>query len=89
MKNKFRFYFEVAGGHTHINMFAGKETAAVLGKAGTFTLTNDEFFTFRAIFGSFSLPTVEFIEMPLRASANFKEMPSGLKNSEDDRVGGE
>lgn len=52
LRNYFRFYYYVLGGHTHVRFFAGD------GKAGDFILTNDEFVMFQ---GQFRNTLVQFI----------------------------
>jgi hypothetical protein len=44
----FRFYYETAGGHTHLRVFAGRHVGA-LGKCGDLCMRNEEFEEFRAI----------------------------------------
>lgn len=41
----FRIYYEVAGGHVHCRVFAGKNPGA-LGKCGDLTMRKDEFDAF-------------------------------------------
>ena len=42
----FRIYYETAGGHTHMRIFAGKSEGA-LGKCGDLCMRNEEFEIFR------------------------------------------
>lgn len=42
----FKFVYKVAGGHTHVAVFAGK-AAASLGKCGQLTFRNEEWEVFK------------------------------------------
>lgn len=44
----FRIYYETAGDHTHMRMFAGKRDGA-LGKCGDLCMRNEEFEDFRLL----------------------------------------
>lgn len=60
---RFRFWYEEAGTHTWVSLFAGQSfPGATLGKAGDFCLRNEEFAQFKAMLES--LPFFEFCEKP-------------------------
>lgn len=46
----FRIYYKIAGGHTHMRVFAGSQEGA-LGKCGDLTMRNEEFKVFAGRFG--------------------------------------
>jgi hypothetical protein len=47
MKYKIRFYYQQAGGHTHMRVFSGRNIEnSTLGKAGDLCMTNEEFESF-------------------------------------------
>lgn len=47
MTYKIRFYYEQAGGHTHMRVFSGRNIPnGTLGKAGDLCMTNEEFESF-------------------------------------------
>lgn len=57
---RFRFRYTVAGGHTHVRVFAGDATSlnATLGKCGELTFRNEEWEQFRE---QFKRANVEFL----------------------------
>ena len=55
---KMRVYFQVLGGHTHLNIFTGRNIEnGTLGKAGAMCMTNEEFTAWKS--GRINLEFVE------------------------------
>jgi hypothetical protein len=47
LMSHFRFRFEIAGGHVHMRLFAGKSSEVTHGKCGDLCMTYVEFLQFR------------------------------------------
>lgn len=64
----FRFRYEVAGGHTHVRLFAGEGLGFTLGKCGDLTFRNDEWSDFSRAINALS-------DVPNFAGAAFEIVP--------------
>lgn len=72
MTTRFKFYYEEAGGHTHVRFFAGSNRpGATLAKAGDFVLRNEEWVDFM---DSAEHSLIEFVDEGKRtAFSDYKE----------------
>lgn len=59
---KFRFRYQVAGGHTHVRFFAG--TGDTLGKCGDLVFRNEEWRLFNQVLKGVSHPDVSLQVVP-------------------------
>jgi hypothetical protein len=73
-KYAMRIHFSVAGGHTHMAIFTGPE-GLTLGKAGTLTMTNEEFEAWRR--NQIKLEFVQHGKEETPAARQDKEAQSG------------
>jgi hypothetical protein len=49
---RFRFRWELLGGHVHVRVFAGQENSSSFGKAGELVFREEEWADFRRLIGA-------------------------------------
>lgn len=70
----FKYYYQVAGGHVHVKMFAGRREEA-LGKAGEFVLRKEEWDAFSR--GAHSISSGEYTAVFLEITGDVRMEAAG------------